>query len=276
MWAVKFTRRLQAFIIRRCLQRRPFREPKIKYKTSDTPKHDMSQINEQAPKGGRNPLAWIAIIVVGLILFVFLGGDRRDVGEPLEVEDNRVVSETDSMEQSEPVEQADSMGQADSAGQAISMEAAGSIEDGSAPEGEMEGIIERTLLLPPGMRAREYIGQLRAAGRPYPLEQAYAKAQDFQHEGSLADAHLLYFFAAREDHLPAMLMMAQLSDPVLFQAENSLLDRADAIQAFKWYSKAAELGQPAAAEGIDKLRQWAQDAAAAGDPEARQLLLNIQ
>jgi TPR repeat protein len=73
-----------------------------------------------------------------------------------------------------------------------------------------------------------------------------------------------------------MMVMAQLSDPVLFQAENSLLDQADAIQAFKWYSKAAELGQPAAAESIGKLRQWAQDAAATGDPEARQLLLNIQ
>jgi len=73
-----------------------------------------------------------------------------------------------------------------------------------------------------------------------------------------------------------MMVMAQLSDPALFQAENSLLDEADAIQAFKWYSKAAELGQPAAAESIGKLRQWAQDAAATGDPEARQLLLNIQ
>jgi len=139
-----------------------------------------------------------------------------------------------------------------------------------------EGTIERSLLLPPGMRAREYIEQLRTAGKPYPLAQVHDKAQNFQHEGSLADAHLLYFFAARENHLPAMMVMAQLSDPILFQAENSLLDEADAIQAFKWYSKAAELGQPAATESIDKLRQWAQDAAATGNPEARQLLLNIQ
>jgi TPR repeat protein len=145
-------------------------------------------------------------------------------------------------------------------------------ETASTPEGS----IERSLLLPPGMRAREYIEQIRAAGKPYPLAQMHDKAQNFQHEGSLADAHLLYFFAARENHLPAMMVMAQLSDPILFRAENSLLDQADAIQAFKWYSKAAELGQPDAAGSIDKLRQWAQDAAAAGDPEARQLLLNIQ
>ena len=196
----------------------------------------MSELNEQAPVRRRNPLAWIAIIVVGLILFVFLGGDRRDVSVPDKVEDSPVVETV----------------------------------------GSSEGAIERSLLLPPGMRAREYIEQIRAAGKPYPLAQVHDKAQDFQHEGSLADAHLLYFFAARENHLPAMMVMAQLSDPVMFQAENSLLDQADAIQAFKWYSKAAELGQPAAAESIGKLRQWAQDAAATGDPEARQLLLNIQ
>jgi hypothetical protein len=196
----------------------------------------MSELNEQTPERRRNPLAWIAIIVVGLILFVFLGGDRRDVSVPDKLEDSPVVETV----------------------------------------GLPEGTIERSLLLPPGMRAREYIEQIRTAGKPYPLAQAHDKAQNFQHEGSLADAHLLYFFAARENHLPAMMVMAQLSDPVLFQAENSLLDQADAIQAFKWYSKAAELGQPAAAESIDKLRQWAQDAAATGNPEARQLLLNIQ
>ncbi|MCP4335349.1 MAG: sel1 repeat family protein [Gammaproteobacteria bacterium] len=196
----------------------------------------MSELNEQAPVRRRNPLAWIVVIVVGLILFVFLGGDRRDVSVPDKIEDSPVVEVVDSS----------------------------------------EGTIERSLILPPGMRAREYIVQIRAAGKPYPLAQVHDKAQDFQHDGSLADAHLLYFFAARENHLPAMMVMAKMSDPILFKAENSLLDEADAIQAFKWYSKAAELGQPAATKSIDKLRQWALDATATGNPEARQLLLNIQ
>ncbi|MCP4768444.1 MAG: hypothetical protein GY875_19530 [Gammaproteobacteria bacterium] len=196
----------------------------------------MSELNEQVPERRRNPLAWIAIIVVGLILFVFLGVERRDVSVPGKPDDSPGIETIDSS----------------------------------------EGTIVRSLLLPPGMRAREYIEQIRAAGKPYPLAQIHDKAQNFQHEGSLADAHLLYFFAARENHLPAMMVMARLSDPVLFQAENSLLDQADAIQAFKWYSRAAELGQPVATESIDKLRQWAQDAAPTGNPEARQLLLNIQ
>ena len=199
----------------------------------------MSEINEQAPKGRRNPLAWIAVIAVGLILFVFLGGDRRDARvapgktEVSPVEDSQVIEEVNPS----------------------------------------EGTIERSLLLPPGMRAREYIEQIRTAGKPYPLAQVHDKAQNFQHEGSLADAHLLYFFAARENHLPAIIVMAQFSDPVLFQAENSLLDQADAIQAFKWYSKAAAAGNGEAVQRLQALRERVAQDAAAGDEQARRLLL---
>ena len=51
----------------------------------------MSELNEQAPVRRRNPLIWIVVIVIGLILFVFLGGDRRDVSVPDKVEDSPVV-----------------------------------------------------------------------------------------------------------------------------------------------------------------------------------------
>ena len=195
----------------------------------------MSEVNEPASPARRNPLIWFALIVIGLILFVFLGGDREDRVPRGEVDDASIV-ETE----------------------------------------EPEGTIERSLLLPPGMRAREYIAQLRTAGKPYPLSMAFEKAQRFQQEGSLADAHLLYFFAARESHLPAIMMMGEMSDPLLFRAENSLLDRADVVQAYKWYRKARELGQANAAERIEALREWATDAAAAGQFEAEQFLLNIQ
>lgn len=144
--------------------------------------------------------------------------------------------------------------------------------DSSASSGE----IERSLLLPPGMRAREYIEQLRAAGKPYPLDEVYEKAEKFLREGSLADAHLLYFFSAREEYLPSIMVMGEMSDPTLFSAENSLLDRADAVQAYKWYSKAASLGQQAAETRIRELQDWAAAEAVNGNPEARQFLLNFQ
>lgn len=207
----------------------------------------MSEVNEPASPARRNPLIWFALIVIGLILFVFLGGDRQDPMPRVEVDG---VSEVDDFNDVDDV----SIGETEQAG----------------------GTIERSLLLPPGMRAREYIAQLRASGKPYPLSKAFEKAQKFQQEGSLADAHLLYFFAAREGHLPAIMMMGEMSDPLLFRAENSLLDRADVVQAYKWYRKARELGQANAAERIEALREWATDAAAAGQFEAEQFLLNIQ
>lgn len=190
----------------------------------------MSELKEAGSSSRRNPLVWISLVVVGLIMFVFLKGER---GAPVPVS-TQIVEE------------------------------------------ESVGTIDRALLVPPGMRARQYIEQLRDNGKPYPLEEVFVKAQEYQQEGSLADAHLTYFFGAREEHVPSIMMMAEMSDPVLFRAEDSLLDNADAIQAYKWYQKAAEMGYPPASERVASLQQWAEDEAEAGNPLARQLLLNIQ
>lgn len=168
--------------------------------------------------------------IIGLIVFVFVSGDRGNI-KPVSV-----------------------------------------VIDDSATTGS----IERSLLVPPGMRAREYIDQLRDDGKPYPFARVVDRAQKYLQEGSLADAHLLYFFAAREEHLPAIMHMGEMSDPTLFRAEDSLLDHADVIQSYKWYQKAANLGHQAAAERIDSLQQWAVAEAEAGNPYARQLLLNFR
>ena len=141
---------------------------------------------------------------------------------------------------------------------------------------EVAGTIERSVLAPPGLRAREYIEQLRKEGEPYPLAVVFEKAQEFLQEGSLADAHLLYFFAAREDHLPSIMKLGEMSDPTLFRAEEALLDDADVIQAYKWYRKAAEMGHQPASERVDGLQQWASNEAEVGNRHARQLLLNFQ
>jgi TPR repeat protein len=190
----------------------------------------MSELNEAGTSSRQNPLLWIVLAIVGLIIFVFVSGDRGDM-KPASV----VVDENDT-----------------------------------------SGSIERSLLVPPGMRARQYVEQLRAEGKPYPLSQVVEKARKYLQEGSLADAHLLYFFAAREEHLPAIMQMAEMSDPTRFRAEDSLLDHADVIQSYKWYQKAATLGHAPAAERIDSLQHWAVAEAEAGNPYARQLLLNLR
>jgi hypothetical protein len=214
----------------------------------------MSELNEPAPSARRSPLIWIVLVVVGLILFAFLGGDRGDLPGKLTIEASPELS-------SESATGGDDTIDDDTIDDAVE---------------ESSGTIDRSLLVPPGMRARQYIEQLRSTGKPYPLSQVFEKAQDFRHDGSLADAHLLYFFAARENHLPSMMTMGEMSDPLRFRAEDSLLDRADPMQAWKWYKKAAELGQPQAMQRLEELGQWARDAAAAGDSAAQQLLLNIQ
>ena len=204
----------------------------------------MSEINETGSSPRRNPLIWISLAVVGLILFVLLSGDRGD---------SRSLSSGELT---------------------VTDEVAGT--DDTSRTDETAGTIERSLPAPPGMRARQYVEQLRSNGKPYPLELVYVKALSFQQEGSLADAHLLFFFAAREEHLPAMMIMGEMSDPTRFRSENSLLDNADVIQAYKWYQKAAERGHQPASERVVGLRQWAIDEAEAGNSYARQLLLNFK
>ena len=201
----------------------------------------MSELNQAAPSSRRNPLLWIALVVAGLIVYVFFSGDRGGPGSVSQPQTQiKTISEVET--------------EAESA----------------------SGSIERSLLVPPGMRARQYIEQVRENGKPYPLAEVFDRAQKYLQEGSLADAHLLYFFAAREQHLPAIMRMAEMSDPTLFRAEDSLLDYADVIQAYKWYQKAATLGHPAATERLDSLQQWAMAEAESGNPHARQLLLNFQ
>ena len=217
----------------------------------------MPELNEATPSPRRNPLIWIVLVVVGLILFVFLSGERGEVPANLK----------NGLENGQKIDLKN-----DQAPVALSEE----VTEAMAETVAVVGTIDRSLLVPPGMRARQYIERLRAAGKPYPLSQAFEKAQKYRREGNLADSHLLYFFAAREDHLPAIMTMGEMSDPLLFRAEDSLLDQADSIQAYKWYRKAAQLGQPSASERLDQLGHWASEAAAAGNSEAAQLLLNIQ
>lgn len=220
----------------------------------------MSELNEAESSARTNPLIWISIIVLGLVAFVLLSGDR----------DARLPGSTPSSatEREETIAGVEAV---------ASAEAVASVETSvAAGADDASGTIERDLLLQPGMRAREYIKELRGKGKPYPLAQVFDKAQQHMQEGSLADAHLLYFFAAREDHLPSIMKLAEMSDPTLFRAEEALLDDADVIQAYKWYRKAAELGHQQASQRVEGLHQWASNAAANGDPDARQLLLNFQ
>lgn len=136
--------------------------------------------------------------------------------------------------------------------------------------------LNQARLTSPGFRARQLIAQLRTEGQPYPLEELFEKANIYYKAGNLADAHLLYFFSAREGYPHAMIKMAEMSDPNLFEAGNSLFEQPDALQAYKWYRNAAQQGLVIAHERIKALQQWARQLAEAGNPDAEQWLLVIQ
>jgi TPR repeat protein len=209
----------------------------------------------------RNPLFWTGLAVAGLILFVFFGSDRNNSSQ---LGPDRYGSDIHSSERAvdqkvaelEPTEAVSSNSSSDSLAN--------------------NGTIDRELIMPPGMAARKTIESTRKTGKPYPLTEIFKQAKIYQQDGSLADAHLLYFFNAREGHLESIMQMALMSDPTQFRADNSLLDQADAVQSYKWYQKAALAGYQPAIDSVQNLRQWALDEAEFGNPYARQLLLNLK
>ena len=198
----------------------------------------MVQAEKEQTTTKKNPLIWLSIVVLGVIVFIFAGSDRGGL---------KKQSLDSSAQQSES----------------------------STADSVIEGQIKRENLKPPGVSARDYIGTVRQQGKPYPFDRLMAQASTYLNEGSLADAHLAFFFAAKEGHVEAMMMMAEMSDPTLFQSENNLLDQADAIQAYKWYRLALDSGFEPAKSRLDNLYQWAQAEARYGNADARQLLLNF-
>lgn len=105
------------------------------------------------------------------------------------------------------------------------------------------------------------------------LDAAYERAQAFQEAGQLADAQVLFFYAARGGHAGAAFNLGTMNDPNHHSPEISLLPEPDAFQAYRWYSAARDQGVTAASERLEALREWAQAASATGDFEAERLLL---
>ncbi len=124
-----------------------------------------------------------------------------------------------------------------------------------------------------GDSARDIIGELEAAADGADFAEAYRRAEEFLSQGRMADAQLLYFFAARGGHAPAAFSLATFYDPNHHSPESSFMDEPDPFQAYKWYSEAHEAGDQNAATRLDELRAWAEQAAAAGNADAERLLL---
>jgi TPR repeat protein len=125
-----------------------------------------------------------------------------------------------------------------------------------------------------GEAARTLITAQRSGSDSHPLSVITRLAERYQNQGRLTDAYLLWFFAARKGDGEAAFALASLHDPNHFKTGNDLLSKADANQAYKWYSAAARHSIPQAAERLQALRTTLQRQADAGDMAANRLLLN--
>ena len=124
----------------------------------------------------------------------------------------------------------------------------------------------------PGARARALIAEMRAAG-DIQLDEMFAAAQQAQAQGEMADAYLLYFFAAREGHAASALNLGTQADPAHRDPRDSVFDAPDIIQAHKWYQAAAQNGNARGQERLADLRQRVEQLAANGDPQAQRISL---
>ena len=127
-----------------------------------------------------------------------------------------------------------------------------------------------------GEAARGIITALRSGDDKRALSEINQLAKEYQHQGQVTDAYLLWFYAARQGDGQAAFALASLHDPNHFESGNSLLTTADATQALKWYRIAARQSIPHANERLQALRASLKAQADTGDMAARRLLLNWQ
>lgn len=124
-----------------------------------------------------------------------------------------------------------------------------------------------------GDGARAFIYELRAGGAQPEMDVVFTEAERMQGEGNLEDAYLLYRFAARHGQVQAAMMLGAQADPAFHTAVTSYLPEPDPGQAYRWYSVAAAAGNDEAEQRLQGLRKRVQQDAAAGDEQARRLLL---
>ena len=127
-----------------------------------------------------------------------------------------------------------------------------------------------------GDGARAFIYELRADGAQPDADVVFTEAERMQDAGNLEDAYLLYRFAARHGQEQAAMMLGTRADPAFHTEVTSYLPEADPGQAYKWYSVAAAAGNDEAVQRLQDLHKRLQLDAAAGNEQARRLLLQWQ
>jgi TPR repeat protein len=211
-----------------------------------------TEIADSDPQRRPGPWKLIAIVVVLTLIGVWLVPDDA----PEDQLDTQPVARGDIP----PAEVRDS---------APSLLSEGPADDPAPVETDpaIEAVDDR-----PGGKARALIAEMRAEG-DIQLDEVFAAAQQAQADGEMADAYLLYFFAAREGHAASALSLGTQADPAQYNPRDSVFDAPDIIQAHKWYEAAAQSGNAQGRERLADLRQRIEQLAADGDPQAQRISL---
>ncbi len=131
----------------------------------------------------------------------------------------------------------------------------------------------------PGEQARAMIAALGQPGKPITpadIEELYRQAESLSAEGAVTDAYLLYFYLARKGHAMAAMKLGEMSDPASGAKYQEATGEPDYTQALKWYRIAAKAAVPDAQQRLDQLIAQMRSAAAAGDPNAKRALLEVE
>jgi TPR repeat protein len=136
------------------------------------------------------------------------------------------------------------------------------------------GVISR-FELPNATDARTLIAKMRQTDDDTGQE-AFEEAERQRSRGNNADAYLLYFFAAKQGHGEAAMMLGTQSDPTYYTSINSALDEPDPGQAIKWYRIAIAAGKKDAKHNLAELSRRIKQQAEAGSGEAQRLMLQLQ
>ena len=211
-----------------------------------------TEVADSEPQRRAGPWKLIVIVVVLTLIGVWLIPSEMPVDEPA------VVGGSDDAVQA-PATPPSLLGD-----QAPDTSTAAATEETANPEPVVD---DR-----PGAKARALIARLRAAG-DIDLEQVLAAATQAQSDGELADAYLLYFFAAREGSAPAALELGKQADPATRDPLNSVFGAPDLNQAYKWYKIAAGNGESEARDRLADLQARVEQMAAGGDPQAQRISL---
>lgn len=89
-----------------------------------------------------------------------------------------------------------------------------------------------------------------------PVSEMYAEASDRAAAGQESAALVIYETAAARGHAPSARAVGEMYDPSLWGTTPSPLSEPDAVEARRWYGRAADLGDDVAQARLTALAAW--------------------